>query len=117
MVTRNLLHELVLLHVGRRWVEQQVLRLDVAMDLVVLAQILEGAGDLFKDWRARTSCRPPLVALWYLSMTSRVSGSPAMRALPFMNAARSDIYQYSITRGMCCGALRHHGSRRLEMGS
>jgi hypothetical protein len=76
------------------------------MDEVVLAQILEGAGDLLEE-----------VALRHLSKILRVSGSPAMRDLPFMNAARSDIYQYSMTRGMCCGALRHHGSRRLEMGS
>jgi hypothetical protein len=50
------------------------------MDQVVLAQILEGAGDLVEE-----------VALGYLSRISRVPGSPAMRALPFMNVARFDI--------------------------
>jgi hypothetical protein len=79
-VTRNLLHEFVLLHVGWRRVEQQVLRLDVAVDQVVLAQVLEGAGDLLEE-----------LALGYLSKISRVSGSPAMRALPFVNATRFDI--------------------------
>jgi hypothetical protein len=47
---------------------------------VVLAQVLEGAGDLLEE-----------LALGYLLKISRVSGSPAMRALPFVNATRFDI--------------------------